>query len=78
MPRTPRKPHWTEEACYHVISRGHNREQVLGDDDDCQHFLHLWSLNRGRMPGRGDDAIQTGWSGRLTLVWRAIGYENRR
>ena len=39
MPRTPRKQQWTEEACYHVMNRGHNRERIFGDDDDRRHFL---------------------------------------
>jgi hypothetical protein len=26
MPRTPRRCQWTEEACYHLMDRGHNRE----------------------------------------------------
>ena len=41
MPRTPRKQQWTEEACYHVMNRGHNRERIFGDDDDRRHFLGL-------------------------------------
>jgi hypothetical protein len=41
MPRTPRKQPWTDEACYHVMNRGHNRERIFGDDDDRRHFLDL-------------------------------------
>ena len=26
MPRVPRRWQWTEEACYHLMDRGHNRE----------------------------------------------------
>ena len=37
----PRKQQWTEEACYHVMNRGHNRERIFGDDDDRRHFLGL-------------------------------------
>ena len=35
----PAKQQWTEEACYHVMNRGHNRERIFGDDDDRRHFL---------------------------------------
>jgi REP element-mobilizing transposase RayT len=41
MPRTPRKQQWTDEACYHVMNRGHNRERIFGDDDDRRQFLRL-------------------------------------
>jgi hypothetical protein len=41
MPRTPRKQQWTDEACYHVMNCGHNREQIFGDDDDRRQFLRL-------------------------------------
>ena len=46
MPRTRRKQQWTEEACYHVMNRGHNRERIFGDDDDRRHFLGLFALTR--------------------------------
>ena len=39
MPRTPRKRQWTDEACNHVMNRGHNRERIFGDDDDRRQFL---------------------------------------
>jgi len=48
MPRTPRKQQWTEEACYHVMNRGHNRERIFGDDDDRHHFLGLLERYRER------------------------------
>ncbi|MGO8902945.1 MAG: transposase, partial [Isosphaeraceae bacterium] len=48
MPRTPRKQQWTEEACYHVMNRGHNRERIFGDDDDRRHFLGLLARYRER------------------------------
>ena len=34
MPRTPRRCQWTEEACYHLMDRGHNREMIFVDDED--------------------------------------------
>ena len=49
MPRTPRKQQWTDEACYHVMNRGHNREQIFGDDDDRRHFLDLLARYRDRL-----------------------------
>jgi putative transposase len=48
MPRTPRRRQWTEAACYHVMNRGHNRETVFADADDCRHFLQLLSRYRER------------------------------
>jgi REP element-mobilizing transposase RayT len=41
MPRSPRRLQWTEEACYHLMDRGHNREPVFTDDEDRQAFLNL-------------------------------------
>ena len=41
MSRSPRRQQWTDEACYHVMNRGDNREQIFGDDDDRRHFLLL-------------------------------------
>ena len=41
MSRTPRRQQWTDEACYHVMNRGHNRERIFGDDDDRRHFLRV-------------------------------------
>jgi putative transposase len=48
MPRVPRKQQWAEEACYHVMDRGHNREAVFGDDDDRRAFLRLVGRYRER------------------------------
>jgi hypothetical protein len=47
MPRTPRRLQWTEEACYHLMDRGHNREPIFADDEDRQAFLN-WGEKRGR------------------------------
>jgi putative transposase len=41
MPRQPRRLQWTEEACYHLMDRGHNRETLFGDDVDRSFFLTL-------------------------------------
>jgi putative transposase len=41
MPRAARSRLWTDAACYHVINRGHARETVFHDDDDCAYFLQL-------------------------------------
>jgi len=38
MPRTQRL---TQAACYHVIDRGHNREAIFHDAEDCAYFLGL-------------------------------------
>jgi len=48
MSRKPHRLQWTEAACYHVINRGHNRETVLGDDDDRRKFLELLGRYRQR------------------------------
>ena len=44
----PRKQQWAEEACYHVMDRGHNREAVFADDADRGHFLRLLGCYRER------------------------------
>ncbi len=51
MPRTPRKQQWTDEACYHVMNRGHNRERIFGDDDDRRQFLRLLVRYQERYAG---------------------------
>ncbi len=48
MPRTPRSQQWTDEAAYHVFSRGHNRETVFADADDDRFFLGLLDRYRQR------------------------------
>jgi hypothetical protein len=41
MSRTRRRQQWTDEACRHVLNRGHNREWIFRDDDDRRQFLLL-------------------------------------
>jgi hypothetical protein len=41
MSRSARGPQWTDDACYRVMNRRHNRERFLGDDDDRRWFLLL-------------------------------------
>ncbi len=48
MPRALRRQQWTDEACYHVMNRGHNRERIFGDDDDRRHFHLLLARYRER------------------------------
>jgi hypothetical protein len=45
----PRKQQWSEEACYHVMNRGHNHERIFAEDDDRRGFLdlHARSLDLG-------------------------------
>ena len=45
----PRRQQWTDEACYHVMNRGHNREQIFGDDDDRRHFLLLQDATKSTL-----------------------------
>jgi hypothetical protein len=49
MPRSPRRQQWAEEACYHVLNRGHNRDAVFADDADCGRFLALLARSRFRL-----------------------------
>ncbi len=49
MPRKPRSLQLTD-AGYHLLSRGHNRETLFGDADDCQCFLTLLARYRQRFP----------------------------
>jgi putative transposase len=47
----PRKPRWmqlADDAAYHVLSRGHNRETIFADADDCRYFLALLARYRQR------------------------------
>ena len=48
MPRVPRSLQWSEEACFHLMNRGHNREAIFGDDDDRRAFLDLVARYRDR------------------------------
>jgi putative transposase len=49
MPRASRKQQWTDEACYHVLDRGHNRDTVFTDDEDRAAFLGLVARYRQRL-----------------------------
>jgi putative transposase len=46
MSRIPHKQRWTDEACCHVMNRGHNRERLFCDDDDRRQFLLLLARYR--------------------------------
>ena len=48
MPRRPRRLQWTEESCYHLMNRGHNRETIFRDDLDRHAFLSLLRRYRQR------------------------------
>ena len=48
MPRVPRRQQQTEAACYHVITRGHNRETLFADAADFRYFLELLGRYRDR------------------------------
>jgi REP element-mobilizing transposase RayT len=41
MPRLPRRLQWAREACYHLMDRGHDRQPIFSDDQDCRAFLAL-------------------------------------
>ena len=65
MSRSPRRQQWTDEARYHVMNRGHNREQIFGDDDDRRHFLLLLARYQKRF-GLGGFAVSN-----LVLCFRS-------
>jgi putative transposase len=48
MSRVPRRWQWAEEACYHLMDRGHDREAVFRDDVDRRAFLGLVQRYRRR------------------------------
>lgn len=48
MTRVPRRWQWADEACYHLMDRGHNREAVFRDDEDRAAFLALVDRYRRR------------------------------
>ena len=48
MPRVPRSLQSSEEACFHLMIRGHNREAIFGDDDDRRALLDLVARYRDR------------------------------
>jgi putative transposase len=52
VPRLPRSLQWSEEGCFHLINRGHNREPVFADDDDRIAFLGLVAQYRDRFAFR--------------------------
>ena len=49
MPRVPRHLQWSEEACFHLMNRGHNREPVFADDEDRRAFVGLVARYRDRV-----------------------------
>jgi putative transposase len=52
MPRTPRKYQESPSTFYHIMNRGHNREAVFADADDCRYFLDLLERYKKRFPLR--------------------------
>ena len=48
MPRQPRWMLLAQDAAYHVMSRGHNREAIFADSDDLRYFLALLARYRER------------------------------
>jgi hypothetical protein len=49
MPRVPRSLQWSEEACFHLMNRGHDREAVFADDDDRRASLDPVARYRDRI-----------------------------
>jgi len=49
VPRAPRHLQWSEEACFHPVNRGHNREPVFADDEDRRAFVELVARYRDRV-----------------------------
>ena len=52
MPRKPRYLQRAEDAAYHVLNRGHNREAIFAHDDDKTAFLALLRRYRQRFAFR--------------------------
>ena len=48
LPRVPRRYQWASEACFHLMDRGHNREDIFADDEDRAAFLGLVERYRKR------------------------------
>jgi len=48
VPRVPLYLQWSEEACFHLMKRGHNREPVFADDEDRRAFVELVARYRDR------------------------------
>jgi putative transposase len=48
MPRLPRCLQWSEEACFHLMNRGHNRKATFAADEDRQAFVNLVTRYRDR------------------------------
>ena len=49
MPRVARHLQWSEEACFHLMNRGHNREPVFADDEDRRAYVELVARYRDRV-----------------------------
>jgi len=52
MTRVARQRQWSDAACFHILSRGHNRDVVFDDDEDRTAFLHLVARYRQRLAFR--------------------------
>jgi putative transposase len=50
MPRVPRRDQHAEGLTYHVFSRGHNRQTIFHDDEDCSAFLRCLGRVKKRFP----------------------------
>jgi hypothetical protein len=49
FPRCPgRNLQWSEDACFHLMNRGHNPEAVFTEDEDRRTFLDLVARDRDR------------------------------
>jgi putative transposase len=52
MPRRARRFAWTDNAAYHVLNRGHNRQTVFPEAADCETFLALLDKYRQQFAAR--------------------------
>jgi putative transposase len=48
MPRILRWQQWAQAACYHLMDRGHDRNDVFADDEDRRVFLDLVARSQRR------------------------------
>jgi hypothetical protein len=67
MGRIPRRNQWAEEACCHLMNRGHNREAIFLDDENRHAFLGLVDRYRKRF-----DVAQTINSSSPVQFWFGV------
>ncbi len=78
MPRSPRRQQGAEEACSHVLNRGHHREAVFADDGDRGRFRALLARCRQRYGFRRYQSCLMTNPRRLPPVTAGLPHNNAR